>query len=65
MDIKHHDSRELRPGMVFHVVPAMRQHGEYGVGVSETVAVTEKGVEVITNFPRELFIAGAGGGREK
>jgi Xaa-Pro dipeptidase len=65
MDIKHHDSRELRPGMVFHVVPAMRQHAEYGVGVSETVAVTEKGVEVITNFPRELFIAGAGKSQTK
>jgi Xaa-Pro dipeptidase len=65
MDIKHHDSRELRPGMVFHVVPAMRQHGEYGVGVSETVTVTEKGVEVITNFPRELFIAGIGKGQKK
>jgi Xaa-Pro dipeptidase len=60
MDLKHHDSRELRPGMVFHVVPALRQNGEYGVGLSETVTVTEKGVEVITNFPRELFIGGTG-----
>jgi Xaa-Pro dipeptidase len=60
MDLKHHDSRELRPGMVFHVVPALRQNREYGVGLSETVTVTETGVEVITNFPRELFISGAG-----
>jgi Xaa-Pro dipeptidase len=58
MDLKHHDSRELRPGMVFHIVPALRQYGEYGVGLSETVTVTESGVEVITNFPRELFISG-------
>jgi Xaa-Pro dipeptidase len=55
MDLKHHDTRELRPGMVFHVVPAMRQNEEYGVGVSETVAVTEKGAEVLTSFPRDLF----------
>jgi len=58
MDLKHHDSRELRPGMVFHIVPALRQYGEYGVGLSETVTVTETGVEVISNFPRELFISG-------
>jgi Xaa-Pro dipeptidase len=58
MDLKHHDTRELRPGMVFHVVPAMRQHGEYGVGVSETVAVTEQGAEVLTSFPRDLFVKG-------
>jgi Xaa-Pro dipeptidase len=60
MDLKHHDSRVLRPGMVFHIVPALRQHREYGVGLSETVTVTESGVEVITNFPRELFISGMG-----
>ena len=58
MDLKHHDTRELRPGMVFHVVPALRQHGEYGVGVSETVAVTATGAEVLTNFSRELAVRG-------
>jgi Xaa-Pro dipeptidase len=58
MDLKHHDERELRPGMVFHVVPALRQHREYAVGVSETVAVTEKGADVLTSFPRELFVRG-------
>lgn len=56
IDLKHHDERELRAGMVFHVVPALREHGEYGVGTSETVAVTELGHEVITDFSRELFI---------
>ena len=44
--------------MVFHVVPALREHGEYGVGTSETVAVTDSGHEVITDFPTELFIRG-------
>ena len=58
MDLKHHDERELRPGMVFHVTPAMRQHRQHGVGCSETVAVTEQGAEVITSFPRELFVRG-------
>jgi Xaa-Pro dipeptidase len=58
MDLKHHDTRELRPGMVFHCVPAMRQNREYGVGVSETVAVTATGAEVLTDFPRDLFERG-------
>ena len=58
IDLKHHDERELRAGMVFHVVPALRQNGEYGVGTSETVAVTESGHELITNYPVELFIRG-------
>ena len=60
MDIKHHDTRELRPGMVFHVVPALRDYGKFGVGLSETVTVTQTGVEVITNFPRDLFVSGPG-----
>ena len=64
MDLKHHDSRELRPGMVFHVVPALRQYREYGVGLSETVAVTEKGSEVLTDFSRKLFVAGAKRGKK-
>ncbi len=58
IDLKHHDTRELRPGMVFHVTPAMRQHREYGVGISETVSVTDSGAEVITSFSRELFVRG-------
>ncbi|MBW1961474.1 MAG: aminopeptidase P family protein [Deltaproteobacteria bacterium] len=58
MDLKHHDSRKLRSGMVFHVVPALRKSWEFGVGVSETVAVTDSGVEVLTNFSRNLFVRG-------
>ena len=58
MDLKHHDERELRAGMVFHVTPALRQHMEYGVGISETVAVTDAGAEVLTDFSRELFVRG-------
>ena len=58
IDLKHHDERVLQPNMVFHVVPALRENGEYGVGTSETVAVTDSGHEVITDFSRELFIRG-------
>jgi Xaa-Pro aminopeptidase len=43
----------LRPGMTFHVVPTVFDGG-IGVCLSETVAVTARGVEVITRFPRDL-----------
>jgi Xaa-Pro dipeptidase len=46
----------LEPGMTFHMPPAMRMPGEFAVGFSETVAVTETGVDVLSNFPRELAI---------
>ena len=37
--------------------PALRRFKKYGIGISETVLVTENGCEVITNFPRDLYIA--------
>ena len=56
MDIKHNDDRPLRAGMVFHVPPALREHGQFCMGVSETVLVTEQGCETLTSFSRELFV---------
>jgi Xaa-Pro dipeptidase len=50
------EERELRPGMAFHLPPALREYDVVGVGVSETVLVTETGAEVITNFPRDLQV---------
>ena len=32
---------ELQPGMTFHIPPALRIYGQFTVGVSETVVVTE------------------------
>jgi len=57
IDLKKDDPRILEPGMVFHIPPAMRKLNEYGVGVSETVTVTENGCEVLTDFDRDLFVA--------
>ena len=48
--------RELRPGMTFHLIPAVFIPGLTSVGVSETVLVTESGCEPITgNVERKLF----------
>jgi Xaa-Pro dipeptidase len=49
------DEMLLEPGMVFHIPPAVRLPGETVYGVSETIAVTEDGCEVLTDFPRRLI----------
>lgn len=63
MSIWEGDDRPLEPGMVFHLVPGVLylspragRLGSYGLVISETVLVTNDGCEVITNFPRELFV---------
>ncbi len=56
MDLKKDDPRVLKPGMVFHMPPALRKYDKYGVGISETILVTETGCEELTNFPKELVV---------
>jgi Xaa-Pro dipeptidase len=46
---------ELKPGMVFHIPPALRVYGEFTVGVSETVVVTETGCRVLGTIDRALL----------
>lgn len=55
MDLKAGDERVLQPGMVFHMPPALRVVPRYGVGLSETIVITENGCECLTQFPRRLF----------
>jgi Xaa-Pro dipeptidase len=57
MSIWDEDTRPLRAGMTFHLVPGMSELGRYHYSVSETVLVTERGCEVLTSFPREPFVA--------
>jgi Xaa-Pro dipeptidase len=46
----------LRPGMVFHIPPALRVYGKFTVGVSETAVVTETACEPLGTFPRALAV---------
>lgn len=46
----------LRPGMVFHCSTSIRDPGKLGTTCSETVLITDKGCEVLTSLPRELFV---------
>ncbi|EJN16156.1 Xaa-Pro aminopeptidase [Bradyrhizobium sp. YR681] len=45
---------ELRPGMTFHLPVAMRDFGQFTVGVSETVIVTETGCRPLSTIDRSI-----------
>ena len=48
--------RLLEPGMVFHLPATLRSYGDYTVGASETVIVTDTGVDILSSLPRALAI---------
>lgn len=48
------DDRVLEPGMVFSVEPGVYVPGLGGFRHSDTVAITEDGIELMTRYPRDL-----------
>jgi Xaa-Pro dipeptidase len=48
------DHTEIKPGMVFTVEPGLYAPGVGGFRHSDTVAVTENGIEIFTYYPRDL-----------
>lgn len=44
----------ILPGMTLHTPVNLFRSGEFGVGVSETVLVTETGIEVLSGIPRDI-----------
>lgn len=46
---------ELQPGMAFHLPPALRIYGQFTVGVSETIVITETGYEQLGSVSRDLL----------
>lgn len=56
MMLRGGEKRALQPGMVFHILPAVFEYREYGVGLSETVLITEDGHEVLTDCEPELHV---------
>jgi Xaa-Pro dipeptidase len=48
------DSTEIRPGMVFTVEPGLYAPAIGGFRHSDTVAVTDDGIECLTYYPRDL-----------
>jgi Xaa-Pro aminopeptidase len=56
--ITEHSDLVLQPGMCFHATTSLRDPLKYGTAMSETVLITDRGNEVLTESPRELRIAG-------
>ena len=48
------DETEIRPGMVFTVEPGLYAEGLGGFRHSDTVAVTDDGLDFLTYYPRDL-----------
>ncbi len=48
----------LAPGMTFHMPIILFESGQYGVGVSETVLVTDQGCEALSGLPRGIHRVG-------
>jgi Xaa-Pro dipeptidase len=48
------DDTEIKPGMVFTVEPGLYAAGQGGFRHSDTVAVTDDGIEFLTYYPRDL-----------
>ena len=55
LDLSDGNPTLLEAGMVFHIPQPYRVPGEQTVSTSETVLVTERGCEAITQFERGLF----------
>ena len=49
------DKSILKPGNVLHSILGMWMDG-WGIEISETFLVTERGYETLTNFPRDIHV---------
>mgnify|MGYP000090619891 CR=1 FL=1 len=57
MSLRSNDETLLEPGMTFHFMPGIWQD-DWGLEITETILITESGVETICNYPRQLFSKG-------
>ena len=53
--IRPDDPLVLEPNMTFHVIPTLFLE-DFGMCFSDSVRVTETGCELLTDFPRKLFV---------
>lgn len=55
MSLRPGDKTELKPGMCFHLIPAIWQD-DWGLEITESFQVTENGAETFCTYPRKLFV---------
>lgn len=53
--LREGDRTILQPNMTFHMIPGIWLD-DFGIEISESFRVTEKGCEVLADFPRELLV---------
>ena len=56
ISLRKGETRELQPGMTFHMVPLCLIYREFGIGFSETVLVTDTGCDRFSKLPREVLV---------
>jgi Xaa-Pro dipeptidase len=62
ISLKHGDSRVLREGMTFHILPWMwGVEGDKTVGISDTIRVTADGCESFFSLDRDFVVKPASG----
>jgi ectoine hydrolase len=55
MSLRPGDRTELQPGMTFHFMTGLWLE-TMGLEITESIAITESGVECLANVPRRLFV---------
>lgn len=48
------DETILQPGMTYHFMPGIWKD-DWGIEITESILITETGVELLVDFPRQLF----------
>jgi ectoine hydrolase len=55
MSLRESDTTVLQPGMTFHFMPGLWLD-DWGLETTESILITESGVETLCDFPRQLFV---------
>lgn len=55
MSLRPNDKSVLQPGMAFHMIPAIWKE-DWGMEITESFLVTDRGAETFCHFPRRLFV---------
>ena len=55
MSLRPGDRTELKPGMTFHFMTGLWLE-DMGLEITESLAITETGYELLANVPRQLFV---------
>ncbi|MEX2536785.1 MAG: ectoine hydrolase DoeA [Trueperaceae bacterium] len=55
MSFRAGDTSVLQPGMTFHLMPGL-WFDDWGMEITESILITEKGAECLCDVPRQLFV---------